>query len=71
MPFEVSTTRAVDVSPEERQKIFEKAWAVGGTRFFAQSFSDVLTNQESNDAMAAFIANYIRSVVKDPATAKC
>ncbi len=70
VPFEVSHTRARDVTPEERQKILEKAWTVGGTRFFAQSFSDLLSDQEANDAAAQFVASYIRSIVKDPETAK-
>jgi len=70
VPFEVSHTRASDVSPAERQRILEKAWAVGGTRFFAQSFSDLLTDQEANDAAAQFVARYIRRIVKDSAVAE-
>jgi cation diffusion facilitator CzcD-associated flavoprotein CzcO len=65
VPFEVSHTRATDVSSAEQQRILEKAWAVGGTRFFAQSFSDLLTEQHANDAAAQFVAKYIRTVVKD------
>ncbi|HTP75938.1 MAG TPA: NAD(P)/FAD-dependent oxidoreductase [Rhizomicrobium sp.] len=70
VPFEVSHTRARDVTPEERQKILEAAWTVGGTRFFAQSFADLLSDQEANDAAAQFVARYIRSIVKDPAVAR-
>ena len=70
VPFEVSHTRASDVSPSEQQNILEKAWAVGGTRFFAQSFSDLLTDQQANDAAARFVAKYIRGIVKDPAVAE-
>jgi cyclohexanone monooxygenase len=53
-----------------RQEILEKAWRVGGTRFFAQSFSDLVTNPDSNAAVAAFVANYIRTVVANPAVAE-
>jgi cyclohexanone monooxygenase len=70
VPFEVSHTRAAEVSPAERQRILEKAWAVGGTRFFAQSFSDLLTDQFANDAAAQFVAKYVRNIVKDPAIAE-
>ena len=70
VPFEVSHTRAGDVSPSEQQSILERAWAVGGTRFFAQSFSDLLTDQQANDAAARFVAKYIRGIVKDPAVAE-
>jgi cyclohexanone monooxygenase len=70
VPFAVSRTRAKDVAPAERQAILERAWAVGGTRFFAQSFSDLLSDQEANDAAAQFVARYIRSIVKEPAIAE-
>jgi cation diffusion facilitator CzcD-associated flavoprotein CzcO len=70
IPFEVSHTRAVDVSPEEQQAILNKAWKVGGTRFFAQSFVDLLANQEANDLAQAFVAKYIRAIVKNPQTAE-
>ncbi len=70
VPFETSRTRALDVSPLERRKILETAWSVGGTRFFGQSFSDLLTNQAANDTAAQFVGEYIRSVVKDPAVAE-
>jgi cyclohexanone monooxygenase len=66
VPFETSTTRARDVTPDERRAILEKAWSVGGTRFFAQSFSDLLMDQEANDVAASFVAEYIRSIVSDP-----
>lgn len=70
VPFEVSKTRAKDVSPDERQRILEEAWKVGGTRFFAQSFSDLLSDQAANDAAAGFVAKYIRTIVKNPAVAE-
>jgi cation diffusion facilitator CzcD-associated flavoprotein CzcO len=70
IPFEVSHTRAGDVSPEEQQEILKKAWTVGGTRFFAQSFVDLLANQEANDLAQKFVAAYIRSIVKDPQIAQ-
>jgi len=70
VPFEVSKTPVTALSPRERQSVLEKAWMVGGTRFFAQSFSDLLANREANQEAAAFVARYIRSVVKNPATAE-
>jgi cation diffusion facilitator CzcD-associated flavoprotein CzcO len=70
VPFDVSHTPVGELSPEERQATLEKAWSVGGTRFFAQSFSDLLVNEEANHAAAAFVARYIRSIVKDPKVAE-
>jgi cyclohexanone monooxygenase len=70
VPFPASETAGADAPAALRQEILEKAWRVGGTRFFAQSFSDLVTNPDSNAAVAAFVANYIRTVVADPAVAE-
>ena len=70
VPFEISQTPGAAASAELRQEILEKAWRVGGTRFLAQSFSDLVTNPDANAAAAAFVANYIRTVVVDPAVAE-
>jgi cyclohexanone monooxygenase len=60
---------AMDVSEEERRKIFEKRWEIGGTYFMA-AFNDLATNQASNDAAAAFVRDKVRSIVKDAETAE-
>ena len=70
VPFEASVTPGATAPAGLRQEILEKAWRVGGTRFFAQSFSDLVTDPDANAAAAAFVANYIRTVVKDPAVAE-
>jgi cation diffusion facilitator CzcD-associated flavoprotein CzcO len=67
-PFHISETSALRVSEEERRKIYEKAWEVGGLRFRAV-FSDLLRNKAANDTAAEFIRAKIRAIVKDPATA--
>lgn len=67
-PFRISATKAFDVTPEERQEIYEKAWDKGGLQFRA-SFQDILTSQASNDTAAEFLKGKIRETVKDPDTA--
>lgn len=39
---------ALDVSPEERNAVFEAAWERGGFHFWAGTFRDVLSNQDAN-----------------------
>jgi len=68
-PFEVSVRSALDVSPEERQALYEAAWERGGLRFRG-TFKDILSNETANETASAFIRSKIRSVVKDPDVAE-
>ncbi len=67
--YGINDVSAMDVSPEERQRVYEQRWKVGGTSFMA-AFNDLLTNQESNDTASEFVRSKIREIVKDPATAE-
>jgi cation diffusion facilitator CzcD-associated flavoprotein CzcO len=68
MGFKVEERKAVETSPEEREKIYEAAWERGGLQFRA-TFQDMLISKEANDTAANFIKRKIRSIVKDPKTA--
>jgi cation diffusion facilitator CzcD-associated flavoprotein CzcO len=61
---------AGDVSPEERDRIFEAAWQRGGFGYLFETFDDILVDERSNDAAAEFIRRKIRETVKDPITAE-
>ena len=67
--YERAAISAADVSDEERQRIFEERWAIGGTRFMT-AFNDLATNAESNEHAAEFVRARIREIVKDPETAE-
>ncbi len=67
LPYQVAERSAVDYSPEERDRIFEAAWAKGGFYMGLETFSDFLVNKESNDTVSEFVRDKIREVVKDPA----
>jgi cation diffusion facilitator CzcD-associated flavoprotein CzcO len=67
-PFVICDRSAHDVTPEERQAIYEAAWEKGGLQFRA-AFRDLLVDKAANDTAAEFIRQKIRAVVKDPATA--
>ena len=60
---------ALSVEEKERQAVYDRYWAFGGSGFVA-AFNDLLTSQEANDTAAAFVREQIRKIVKDPATAE-
>jgi cation diffusion facilitator CzcD-associated flavoprotein CzcO len=68
--YAASETLASDVTPEERDAIYSEMWDLGGFRFFASSFSDLLSDKEANDTAAEFVRRKIRETVKDPETAE-
>ena len=66
-----SNVSAHDVTPEERERIFEEAWADGGGfRFMFGTFYDLILDEEANKYAQEFIRSKIRQVVKDPAKAE-
>ena len=69
--FEESTVPAMSVSEEERQRVFEKAWEYGGGfRFMFETFGDIATDEEANEAAASFIRSKIAEIIEDPETAR-
>jgi cation diffusion facilitator CzcD-associated flavoprotein CzcO len=60
---------ALDVPEEERKRIYEANWRVGGFSLLG-SFSDLLFSKESNDTAAEFVRQKIRGIVKDPKVAE-
>ncbi len=66
--FRIAKRKVADVSPEERQAIYEAAWEVGGLQFRA-TFHDLMIDQAANDTAAEFLKGRIRAVVRDPQTA--
>lgn len=61
---------ALDVSPEERKRIFESKWNEGGFHFANECFNDLATNHESSELASEFIRSKIREIVRDQATAE-
>jgi cation diffusion facilitator CzcD-associated flavoprotein CzcO len=54
----------------ERTARLEAAWETGILTALSAAYSDVLSNQESNDAISEFVRNKIRARVDDPKTAE-
>lgn len=61
---------ALEVSPEERDRIFESQWNAGGFHFANECFNDLATNHEASELASEFIRKKIREIVKDPKTAE-
>ena len=59
---------AFDVTEEERRKVFEQVWSVGGNDFIYGSFEDIMIDKEANDTASEFIRSKIREMVNDPET---
>jgi cation diffusion facilitator CzcD-associated flavoprotein CzcO len=67
--FRIADRNVADVTPEERQAIYEAAWEKGGLQFRA-TFRDLLLDPAANDTAREFIKGRIRAVVRDPETAR-
>jgi cyclohexanone monooxygenase len=61
---------ALDAAEDERLRAYEAKWAEGGSISFLYSFTDLLTDQESNETASKFVRRKIRATVKDPRTAE-
>jgi cyclohexanone monooxygenase len=68
---EAGGTSALEVSPDERDRRYERDWNQGGIKFvFGSSFNDLILDPEANDTAAEFVRKKIREIVRDPATAE-
>ncbi|HXV01357.1 MAG TPA: NAD(P)/FAD-dependent oxidoreductase [Caulobacteraceae bacterium] len=70
VPFDSPHRKAVDTPEAERQAVYERIWKLGGLRFFAETFSDLITDKAANETAAKFVRAHIRAVVKNPEVAE-
>jgi cation diffusion facilitator CzcD-associated flavoprotein CzcO len=57
-------------TPQQRQAFYENMWQAPGFGKLTMNYSDMTTNREVNLEFCEFLANKIRGIVKDPATAE-
>lgn len=69
-PEPPSPGSALDYTPEERDAIYEAAWATGGGPSILRAFNDIATNPEANFTAADFVRRKIRETVSDPQVAE-
>jgi cation diffusion facilitator CzcD-associated flavoprotein CzcO len=68
VPSVPSTLKTFDVDDDERRRIFEEHWKVGGARF-TRVFLDSLSDHAANAEAVAFVRSKIHEVVHDPEVA--
>ncbi len=59
---------ALETSPEDREREYERRWKFGGLRLVA-AYADLLTDEDAKKTAADFVARKIRETVTDPKTA--
>jgi cation diffusion facilitator CzcD-associated flavoprotein CzcO len=68
--FDFIHQSARDVSPEERERVFQKLWDYGGFRFWVGGYEDVYTDEEVNTWVYNFWRDKTRARIKDPKLAE-
>lgn len=68
--FDFIHQSARDVSPEERERIFQELWDYGGFRFWVGGFQDVYTDEEVNTWVYNFWRDKTRGRIKNPVLAE-
>lgn len=61
---------STDDTAEQRQAFYEEIWKAPGFGKLTSNYYDMTTNREANLEFCDFLANKIRSIVTDPATAE-
>jgi cation diffusion facilitator CzcD-associated flavoprotein CzcO/acetyl esterase/lipase len=69
-PSVLSQRSALEATPEERERAYERGWAQGGIGGITLAFNDINVNAQANATAADFVRDKIRSIVRDPATAE-
>lgn len=70
-PFEASNGRkAVEATPEERERLFEQMWQRGGFSLLYETYDDLAVDEKANETVCDFLRRKIAGIVADPETAK-
>ncbi|MES1945131.1 FAD dependent oxidoreductase [Salinisphaera sp. PC39] len=69
-PFDHLQPSALEVSPEERRRVYEECWQAGGFSLWVGSYEDLLFDHEANETAAEFVREKIRERVDDPELAE-
>ena len=61
---------ALEVSDEERTRVYDQAWDKGGFHFWVGTFKDVLTNIDANRTAYLYWRDRVRKTIDDPEIAE-
>jgi cation diffusion facilitator CzcD-associated flavoprotein CzcO/acetyl esterase/lipase len=70
VPLEPATQLALDVSDEQRRRVYDEYWEKGGFGLLASTFSDLVIDEQANETLAEYIRGRIHELVEDPSTAE-
>jgi cyclohexanone monooxygenase len=70
LPLEAPLQSAMEVSPEERQRVYEAGWRRGGIGSVNAAYTDLMINIDANQTVADFVRSKIRETVRDPLVAE-
>ncbi len=65
--FDFYPKSALELSPEERNAVYEKLWHAGGFHFWLGTFYDVFLDEAANRTAYDFWRDKVRPRIKDPA----
>jgi cation diffusion facilitator CzcD-associated flavoprotein CzcO len=60
---------ALEVTPTERQRMYEEGWRRGGINALSYAFTDFFTDERANFTAQEFAREKIREIVRDPSVA--
>jgi cyclohexanone monooxygenase len=66
---ELNDQAALSVSEQERVRMYNERWAIGGAGFLG-AYNDLLVDKSANDTAAEFVRQQIRLIVQNPLTAE-
>ncbi|QYB00584.1 NAD(P)/FAD-dependent oxidoreductase (plasmid) [Rhodococcus sp. USK10] len=61
---------AMAVTPEERRRVYDDRWELGGFHISSASFNDIVTDKAANDTISNYVRERIREGINDPALAE-
>ncbi|WP_227935371.1 flavin-containing monooxygenase [Alkalihalobacillus deserti] len=70
IPTKPANPSALADTQEERERVYEEAWAKGGVGFFSETYSDLTINEDANHTAAEFVRSKISETVHNPEVAK-
>jgi cyclohexanone monooxygenase len=69
VPFPYPERSALEVSEEERRRVYEEGWSRGGINALSGGFNDFFRDEQANLTAQEFAREKIREIVRDPAVA--
>ncbi len=70
VPVAAPERSALEVTAEERRRMYEAGWQRGGINALSYAFTDFFTDERANRTAQDFAREKIRQIVRDPAAAE-